>query len=781
MSSRARVRASPRVVRLDSTGARLPALARSCDAAVDAPLMRRARHARRHAAPPIGTSRRRDPPPSRRLRRCSATDAGVPRRVGAARLPRRAARRLTEPPATPATTGADRRAAARELLADLQRYGSDDAGRCSGARQTAVDADARPPAHRLPTASGSPCSTRSRKTRRRTISARCSSSTTSRRAIRVAGRRSSSPPCCRCKSPSGMRAVRDEQQKADAAIQKLEALRDMEREPAARSHSRRRRRWRWRRLERRRRRRWRRRRRLSGDSATDDRHASGDILLGRRRSRSAEAHQPAAYVGAAIACAPPTAARRRWRRWRSRGPAAVITDLRMPGIDGLQLFEAIHRAASGAAGHHPDRARHDSRRGRGDAARRVRLPDQAVRQPGAAAEGRRGAARWPATRRPTASEATGEWRAGIITRSPRMEDLLRQARLVADSDASVLIYGDSGTGKELLARAIHRASPRRDKPFVAVNCGAIPEPLLESELFGHARGAFTGAVQAHKGLFQAADGGTIFLDEIGDMPLALQVKLLRVLQEGEVRPVGATQPIPVDVRVISATHRDLDAQKASGQFREDLYYRLNVVSLKLPRARRAARGHSAARRRISCAGSPSATSKPVPTLAPGRDGAARSPRRGPATSASSSTCSSRRWRSRRPASSRHRWCRARCARTRARSVPFEEARKTFERDYLVRLLKITGGNVTQAALLAKRNRTEFYKLLQRHSPRAGDVQGRRRLPDRSSDGHGARVVVCLHRTTRESLRLNHVAWRVPRRIRSTSCRGCDKFASVIGH
>ena len=177
---------------------------------------------------------------------------------------------------------------------------------------------------------------------------------------------------------------------------------------------------------------------------------------------------------------------------------------------------------------------------------------------------------------------TGEWRAGIITRSPRMEDLLRQARLVADSDASVLIYGDSGTGKELLARAIHRASPRRDKPFVAVNCGAIPEPLLESELFGHARGAFSGAVQAHKGLFQAADGGTIFLDEIGDMPLALQVKLLRVLQEGEVRPVGATQPIPVDVRVISATHRDLDAQKASGQFREDLYYRLNVVSLKLP-------------------------------------------------------------------------------------------------------------------------------------------------------------------------------------------------------
>ena len=170
----------------------------------------------------------------------------------------------------------------------------------------------------------------------------------------------------------------------------------------------------------------------------------------------------------------------------------------------------------------------------------------------------------------------------IVGESVPMKALRQQMSLMAGTNGRVLIFGESGTGKELLARAIHRASRRATKAFVGVNCGAIPEPLLESELFGHARGAFSGAVQAHKGLFQAADGGTIFLDEIGDMPLALQVKLLRVLQEGEVRPVGATASIPVDVRVVSATHRDLDAQKEAGEFREDLYYRLNVVSLKLP-------------------------------------------------------------------------------------------------------------------------------------------------------------------------------------------------------
>ena len=392
-------------------------------------------------------------------------------------------------------------------------------------------------------------------------------------------------------------------------------------------------------------------------------------------------------------------------------PSTVITDLRMPGIDGLQLFEAIHRQHPAlpviiltAHGTIPDAVSATERGVFGFLTKP--FDSQELLQKVAAAQELSGG------EAVGSDHAAGEWRAGIITRSARMEDLLRQAKLVADSDASVLIFGESGTGKELLARAIHQASRRREKAFVAVNCGAIPADLLESELFGHARGAFTGAVQAHKGLFQAADGGTLFLDEIGDMPLPLQVKLLRVLQEGEVRPVGSTQAIPVDVRVISATHRDLDSQRDQGLFREDLFYRLNVVSLKLPSladrredipllAAHILRRLAERYRKPASTLAPDAMALLVAAPWPGNirqllnlleQAVALTP-----TPVIPATL-----------------VQAALKEDALALVPFEEARKSFERDYLVRLLKITGGNVTQAAQLAKRNRTEFYKLLQRH-------------------------------------------------------------------
>ena len=390
-------------------------------------------------------------------------------------------------------------------------------------------------------------------------------------------------------------------------------------------------------------------------------------------------------------------------------PALVITDLRMPGMDGLQLFETIHRQHPTmpviiltAHGTIPDAVSATQRGVFGFLTKP--FDSQDLLQKVAAAVALSGDS--PGT------TADDEWRSGIITRSPAMEDLLRQARLVADSDASVLITGESGTGKELMAQAIHRASRRRARPFVAVNCGAIPGELLESELFGHARGAFTGAVQAHKGLFQAADGGTLLLDEIGDMPLPLQVKLLRVLQQGEVRPVGSTQAIPVNVRVISATHRDLEAQRAAGLFREDLYYRLNVVSLRLPplaeRREDISLLASDFLRRLA-----ERYEKPVPSLAPDAmqllvaapwPGNVRQLLNLLEQAVALNTTSMI------PAS----LVQSALREDAAALVPFEEARKTFERDYLVRLLKITGGNVTQAAQMAKRNRTEFYKLLQRH-------------------------------------------------------------------
>ncbi len=172
--------------------------------------------------------------------------------------------------------------------------------------------------------------------------------------------------------------------------------------------------------------------------------------------------------------------------------------------------------------------------------------------------------------------------AGIVGKSSPMLEVFSMIQAVAPNDFTVLVTGESGTGKELVARAIHSMSPRRERPFVVVNCGAIPENLLESELFGYKKGAFTGAVTDKKGRFELADHGTLFLDEVGELPLHLQVKLLRVLQEKVIQPIGSNKDIPLDIRIIAATNSDLKAKVESGDFREDLYYRLNVIDIKLP-------------------------------------------------------------------------------------------------------------------------------------------------------------------------------------------------------
>jgi two-component system response regulator GlrR len=394
-------------------------------------------------------------------------------------------------------------------------------------------------------------------------------------------------------------------------------------------------------------------------------------------------------------------------------PDVVITDLRMEGMDGIELLDRLQHDYPAlpvlivtAHGTIPEAVAATQRGAVGFVTKpidREALLEKirtALRVSGGSVEGEPDQVPWP-------------------TRSSRMRSVLNEALAAARSNASVLIRGETGAGKEVLARFIHRSSDRATGPWITVNCAAIPEHLLESELFGHVKGAFTGATSSRAGLIRAAHGGTLFLDEIGDMPLDLQAKLLRVLEERVVRPVGSTSEHEVDIRLVSATHRDLPQAIREGSFRADLFYRLNVLELRLP---------SLAERREDipqlaqmflddlCGPdnrkvyAPDAMERLMAADWPGNVRQLRNVVERNVALSPSVVISEEQVRD--------------ALGEAATTFPsFDEARDSFTRDYLMQLLKIADGNVSRAARLAQRNRTDFYKLMKRHGIEREDADG----------------------------------------------------------
>jgi two-component system response regulator GlrR len=303
----------------------------------------------------------------------------------------------------------------------------------------------------------------------------------------------------------------------------------------------------------------------------------------------------------------------------------------------------------------------------------------------------------------------------IVSKNEKMQNILGQVSHVARTDSTIFIYGESGTGKELIAKAIHLASNRKDKPFVGINCAAIPETLLESELFGHEKGAFTGAIRDSKGLFTQAHEGTIFLDEISDMPLSIQAKLLRVLQEKQFYPIGSEKPVEVDVRVIVATNKDLETEMKEGRFREDLFYRVHVIPIHLPPLRERKEdipllveyflktfSHEMKKEVKGIA--PTAMQKLMLYDWPGNVRELKNIIEYAVAMTRQEVISED-------------------LILHSESIPQEslmslkEARDTFEKGYVIRLLELSRGNVSKAATLAGKYRADFYNLLKKYNIR----------------------------------------------------------------
>jgi two-component system response regulator GlrR len=309
----------------------------------------------------------------------------------------------------------------------------------------------------------------------------------------------------------------------------------------------------------------------------------------------------------------------------------------------------------------------------------------------------------------------------IVAKSEKMQAVLEIVSRIAKIDSTVYIHGESGTGKELIARAIHLASDRKNKPFVAINCAALPEPLLESQLFGHEKGAFTGAVRSTRGLFTQAHEGTIFLDEIGDMPLSIQAKLLRVLQERQFYPLGSEKPVEVDVRVIVATQKDLAEQVKQGLFREDLYYRIHVIPVQLPPLRERKEDIPPLVEHFLKKFSQQ-MKKEVKGLGPGIlqrlmlhewPGNVRELENAVEYAVAMTSLDF---------ITEDFLHHAKPAESPGSPKPFKEAKEAFEREYLRNLLELCQGNVSQAAKMAGKYRADFYDLLKKHNLQTADFK-----------------------------------------------------------